>query len=185
MTFKVKPMHKVAGDSQSCNKILSDHAPCECTPALPAAVARATRGQSTCFSVHTWEGGRFQGTETRYLTVIIPEVPSVISGTEIIDFLFFRKWLRGQEYPLHFPWLSLVLHIFFKRKINLKRSSYSAGQWSNTAGQGTRQGRRLWHLPLDDHHRCPLSQIGTGGSSFYSPVPPECQGSPHLFAGML
>lgn len=103
MTFKVKPMHKVAGDSQSCNKILSDHAPCECTPALPAAVALATRGQSTCFSVHTWEGGRFQGTETRYLTVIIPEVPSVISGTEIIDFLFFRKWLRGQEYPLHFP----------------------------------------------------------------------------------
>lgn len=141
MTFKVKPMHKVAGDSQSCNKILSDHAPCECTPALPAAVARATRGQSTCFSVHTWEGGRFQGTETRYLTVIIPEVPSVISGTEIIDFLFFRKWLRGQEYPLHFPWLSLILHIFFKRKINLKRSSYSAGQWSNTAGQGTRQDR--------------------------------------------
>ena len=69
--------------------------------------------QFTCFNVHTWEGGHSQYTETRYLMVIIPEVPNVISGTEIIDFFFFfRKWLWGQEYLLHFPWLSLILHIF-------------------------------------------------------------------------
>ena len=69
--------------------------------------------QFTCFNVHTWEGGHSQYTETRYLMVIIPEVPNVISGTEIIDFFFFfRKWLWGQEYLLQFPWLSLILHIF-------------------------------------------------------------------------
>ena len=73
--------------------------------------------QFTCFNVHTWEGGHSQFMETRYLMVIIPEVPNVISGTEIIDFFFFfRKWLWGQEYLLQFPWLSLILHIFFNRK---------------------------------------------------------------------
>ena len=69
--------------------------------------------QFTHLNVHIWVGSHFQHTETTYLMVIIPEVPNVISGTEIIGFFFsFRKWLRGQEYTLHFSWLSLILHIY-------------------------------------------------------------------------
>ena len=55
--------------------------------------------QFTCFNVHTWEGGHSQYTETRYLMVIIPEVPNVISGTEIIDFFFLQKVALGPRVP--------------------------------------------------------------------------------------
>lgn len=64
--------------------------------------------QFTCFNVHTWEGGHSQYTETRYLMVIIPEVPNVISGTEIIDFFFSSESGSGAKstystFP-DFPW---------------------------------------------------------------------------------
>ena len=35
--------------------------------------------------------------ETRYLMVIIPEVPNVISGTEIIDFFFSSESGSGAK----------------------------------------------------------------------------------------
>ena len=96
--------------------------------------------QFTCLIVHIWVGGHFQHTETRYLMVIIPEVPNVISGTEISGFFFFRKWFRGQEYPLQrvpafpdFPWFFIYIYLTEKKS---KKGGYSAGQWSNTKGQG-------------------------------------------------
>ena len=113
MTFKVKPIHKVPRDSElkqdriwsftlwfhsctscccyvgrTCASYLVIH------PVIPLLrflllLCGPHMSQFTCFNVHTREGGHFQFTETRYLMVIVPKVPNVISGTEIIDFFFF------------------------------------------------------------------------------------------------
>ena len=124
MTFKVKPIHKVPRDSElkqdriwSFTLWFRSHTSCCCYvgrtcasylvihPVIPLLrflllLCGPHMSQFTCFNVHTREGGHFQFTETRYLMVIVPKVPNVISGTEIIDFFFFlRKVALGPRVP--------------------------------------------------------------------------------------